>query len=47
MKGLLEKDHPILIVEDNSPELSVYLAEFGYSSQKVDGSSNRVFRADG
>ena len=34
MKGLLEKDHPILIVEDNSPELSVYLAEFGFSFPK-------------
>ena len=47
MKGLLERDHPILIVEDNNPEVSVYLAEFGYSSQKLDGSSNLVFRADG
>ena len=44
MKRLLDKDHPILIVEDNSSEISDYLIKFGYSSEKVDGSSNRIFR---
>lgn len=43
MKELLRRDHPILLVEDNDAEVSAYLAGFGYSSQKVAGSSNRIF----
>lgn len=44
MTNILKTDKPILIVEDNSSELQPYLADFGYSSQKLDGSSNRIFR---
>ena len=44
MKGLLERDHPTLIVEDNDPEVCVYLAGFGFSSEKIADSSNRIFR---
>lgn len=47
MQRLLERDHPILVVEDNSPEVSAYLVELGYSSEKIAGSSNRIFRAAG
>lgn len=45
MKGLLERDHPTLIVEDNDPEVCVFLAGFRYSSdEKIADSSNRIFR---
>lgn len=44
MKELLERDHPILILEDNDSEVVDVLGEFGYLSEKVPGSCNRVFR---
>jgi FkbM family methyltransferase len=47
MRGLLERDHPLLIVEDNDPEVSIYLMGLSYSSEKVVGSSNRIFRPSG
>lgn len=46
MKGLLNRDRPILVVEDNDPKVSPYLAGFGYSSEKVAGSSNMIFHPD-
>ncbi len=45
MTGLLARDRPTLIVEDNDPEVSNYLAALSYTSEKVEGSSNRIFRA--
>lgn len=45
MKGLLERDHPTLIVEDNDPEVGVYLAGFRYASEKLANSSNTIFRS--
>ncbi len=47
MKGLLQRDHPTLIVEDNSPELAEYLLGFDYLSGTCAGSSNRIFWARG
>lgn len=44
MAGLLCRDSPVVIVEDNSPELAVFLAGFGYTDEKLPGSSNRLFR---
>ena len=44
MSGILNRNYPTLIVEDNSTEVTSYLAEFGYSSEKIEGSSNRIFR---
>lgn len=44
MAGLLRRDSPVIIVEDNSPELTVFLAGFGYADEKLPGSSNRLFR---
>lgn len=44
MNGVLRRDRPILVVEDNDPEVPAHLAELGYASEKVAGSSNRVFR---
>lgn len=44
MKQLLDRDHPVLIVEDSSPAAVELLEGFGYSSEKFEGSSNRVFK---
>ena len=44
MEALLRRDHPLLIVEDNSPEISDYLQQFGYEYEHLSGSSNRIFR---
>jgi FkbM family methyltransferase len=44
MRRLLERDHPVLIVEGRTPEVASYLAPFGYSYEDVAGSPNRVFR---
>lgn len=47
MARLLERDRPLLIVEDNSSEVRDFLIKFGYSPEKLDGSSNCIFRAGG
>ena len=44
MRGLLERDHPILIIEDNDAEVADYLSEIGYSFEKIGESCNRLFR---
>lgn len=46
MKALLERDRPLLIVEDSSPRIAIALEACGYSSEKLPGSSNRIFRTD-
>jgi FkbM family methyltransferase len=43
MVGLLRRDHPVLVVEDNSRDVSTFLRNFGYQSKKLKGSSNRIF----
>lgn len=43
MRSLLEKDHPVLIIEEGSSDISEYLSRFGYSFEIIDGSHNRVF----
>lgn len=43
LSGLLERDHPVLIIEDNCPEVSDYLAGFGYTSKRFQDSPNIVF----
>jgi FkbM family methyltransferase len=43
MAGLLQRDHPILIVETFSSEAEDYLLTFGYKMKHIDGSSNRIF----
>jgi FkbM family methyltransferase len=42
--SILERDHPVLIVEDNVKEVGDYLEEFAYVPEKLDGSPNIVFR---
>ena len=44
MRSLLARDHPTLIVEANSTAVIDYLAEFGYSSERLEDSCNRIFR---
>lgn len=44
MTELLLRDHPILIVEDNSPQIITFLDKFGYLSKKLENSNNRVFQ---
>jgi FkbM family methyltransferase len=43
MQRLLGRDHLILIVEGDSPEVASYLAAFGYSARKIEGSPNTIF----
>lgn len=45
LRRILQRDHPTLIVEDNSSEVAAFLQQFGYTSEKIQGSSNRIFRA--
>lgn len=44
MCRLLERDRPILIIEDNSREITTLLDGLGYESERLVGSSNRIFR---
>ena len=43
MESILRKDHPILIVEEDSSEIEIYLEIFGYSSERINGSHNKIF----
>jgi FkbM family methyltransferase len=44
MIGILTRDKPVLVIEDNSPEIAEFVESFGYSSRKQeDASSNRIF----
>lgn len=43
MNDLLVRDDPVLIVEDNSPEVISYLKNLNYSPEKIDGSCNIIF----
>ena len=43
MRRLLERDHPVLIVEGRSDDVSALLAAIGYRFEQADGSPNRVF----
>jgi hypothetical protein len=45
MRTLLARDHPVLIVQDVSPEIAAWLADFGYQGSYHPGSSNTAFRA--
>ena len=44
MKSLIEKYHPVLIVETGSPEVVASLASSGYAGTKLPGSPNFIFR---
>jgi FkbM family methyltransferase len=44
MVNLLQRDHPILIVETRSPEVEANLCSMGYMSKRFDGSPNILFQ---
>jgi FkbM family methyltransferase len=44
MRKLLERDHPVLIVEGRSEEVRGFLEGLGYSHEDTSGSPNRIFR---
>lgn len=43
MVGLLKRDAPILVVEDNGPESKDFLWGLGYSWHQIQGSPNLIF----
>ncbi len=43
MSRMLNECHPILIVEDDSSELETYLKDFGYKSNRLENSHNKIF----
>lgn len=47
MRHVLQRDRPTLIVEDNVPEVIPFLQGLRYSSERLEGSSNRIFRSTG
>jgi Methyltransferase FkbM domain len=44
MRKLIERDHPVLIVEANSADVVVFLEGLGYSVTQGQNSSNYVCR---
>lgn len=44
MRHLIERHHPILIVEDSSRTLVELVESWGYRSEKLEGSPNLLFR---
>lgn len=44
MKGLLQRDHPVLIVETSSQESTTFLDSLGYAVERLPGSSNLLCR---
>lgn len=47
MRNLLQRDRPLLIVENNDAEVPKFLTALGYRSERIDSSSNLVFRHEG
>lgn len=43
MVDLLRRDKPVLVIEDNSPEIKTFIEELQYSSRVLPSSSNRIF----
>ncbi len=44
MRKILERDHPILIVEVSSPQVDAFLEPLGYTSRALPGSPNHIFQ---
>jgi FkbM family methyltransferase len=44
MRGLLARDHPVLIIETGSQETMTFLSELGYAYERLPGSSNLLCR---
>jgi len=47
MRGLLARDHPVVIVETNSQESTTLLGDLGYAIERLPGSSNLLCRPRG
>jgi len=47
MESILKNSRPTLIIEDDSSEIGEYLEKFGYSSERIDGSHNKIFSCPG
>jgi FkbM family methyltransferase len=45
MRRLLERDHPVLVVEGRADDVAQYLATMGYAFEQQGRSPNRVFTA--
>lgn len=43
MDRVLRDSRPVLIIEDDLPEIERYLKDFGYESERLDGSHNKIF----
>lgn len=43
MQGLLKRDQPVLITESGDPELESVLFELGYTSSRLEDSSNTIY----
>lgn len=44
MRALLDRDHPLLVVEGRSEEVASYLGSLGYTFEDAASSPNRVFK---
>lgn len=44
MRELLERDHPVVIVENNDEAVTHYLTPYGYQSRRLPESPNLVFK---
>jgi hypothetical protein len=44
MRGLLARDHPVLIVETSSQESMTFLSSLDYAMERLPGSSNLLCR---
>ena len=42
-EDILRKDRPVLIIEEGSSKIEPYLEGFGYSSERIGTSHNKVF----
>jgi FkbM family methyltransferase len=47
MRGLLARDHPVLIVETGTPAVVSMLEALGYRGERLPGSVNTIFRWSG
>ena len=46
MRELLQRDRPIIFIEDDSERVQSFLVQFGYSKEKLTGSPNVIYSAN-
>lgn len=42
MRKLIQRDHPVFLIEENQPEVIGFLARYGYVAEKTEGSRNLI-----